>query len=92
MKNIAEIVVIGAGITGSTITYYLAKEGLDVALIEKAGFCAGSSGATQCQIGMHNRFPGWGLDLSLKSIEILKGLADTRMDRKKKRKTNFSWH
>lgn len=76
MKNIAEIVVIGAGITGSTITYYLAKEGLDVALIEKAGFCAGSSGATQCQIGMHNRFPGWGLDLSFKSIEILKGLAD----------------
>lgn len=76
MKNKAEVVVIGAGIIGSTITYYLAKEGLDVVLVEKAGFCAGSSGATHCQIGMHNRFPGWELDLSFKSIEILKGLAN----------------
>lgn len=76
MKNIAEIVVIGAGVTGSTIAYYLAKEGLDVVLVEKDGFCAGSSGATQCQIGMHNRVDGLDLDLSFKSIEILKGLAN----------------
>lgn len=76
MKNTAEIVVIGAGIIGSTITYYLAKEGMDVVLVEQAGFCAGSSGATHCQIGMHNRFPGWGLDFSFKSIEILKDLSN----------------
>jgi len=74
MKNKAEIVVIGGGIIGSAITYYLVNEGINVVLIERAGFCAGSSGATHCQIGMHNRFSGWELDLSFKSIEILKDL------------------
>lgn len=76
MRSNAEYVVIGAGIIGSTITYYLAKEGVNVVLLDKDGFCRGSSGATQSQIGMHNRLPGWNLDLSLKSIEILKELSE----------------
>ncbi len=75
MRNKAEIIVIGGGIIGSAITFFLANEGLNVVLVEKDGFCAGSSSATHCQIGMHNRFPGWELDLSSKSIEILRNLA-----------------
>ena len=75
MKNSAEYVVIGAGIIGSTIAYYLTKEGINVSLLDQAGFCAGSSGATHTQIAMHTRLPGWNLDLSLKSIEILEELS-----------------
>lgn len=75
MRNSADYVVIGAGIIGCAITYYLIREGFTVCLLERAGFCAGSSSSTHTQVAIHNRFPGWDLVLSFKSIEILKNLS-----------------
>ena len=44
MKDFVEIAVIGGGVIGTAITYYLAKAGLDVSLIERSGIAAGTSG------------------------------------------------
>jgi len=76
MRRSAEYVVIGAGIIGSVITYFLAREGADVALLDRGGVCAGSSGATHTQIGMHNRMPGLGLELTLATIDLFHRLDD----------------
>ncbi len=40
-------------------------------LLDRSGAASGSSGATHTQIGIHNRMPGLGLDLTLASMAIL---------------------
>ena len=48
MNKTADVVVIGAGVIGCSIAYYLAKKGVKVIIIEKeAGLCFGASGANQ---------------------------------------------
>jgi len=46
LNKIAEAVVIGGGVIGCSIAYYLAKKGAKVIVIEKKeGLCFGASGA-----------------------------------------------
>lgn len=45
MKEHVEVVVVGGGVTGCSITYYLAKEGVRVSLIERGELSSGCSGA-----------------------------------------------
>ncbi len=45
-NKIADVVVIGAGVIGCSVAYYLAKKGIKVIVIEKKeGLCFGASGA-----------------------------------------------
>jgi len=43
MAEKADVVVIGAGVVGCSIAYYLAREGIDVALLERESIGSGSS-------------------------------------------------
>ena len=43
----ADVVVVGGGLTGSAISYYLAKAGVRVVLLEKGDLCSEASGANQ---------------------------------------------
>lgn len=45
-----EVCVIGGGLTGVTTAYYLAKQGLDVVLLEKSKICEHASGNTTAKI------------------------------------------
>ena len=46
LNRTAEVIVIGAGIIGCSVAYYLAKKGLKVIVIEQnQGFCFGASGS-----------------------------------------------
>ena len=50
-KNIkAEVCVIGAGLTGLTTAYYLAKAGKQVVVVEKDEICERTSGNTTGKI------------------------------------------
>ncbi len=53
MMNTADVVVIGAGITGSSSAFQLAQRGLQVALVEKRFLAAGSSGKSSAIIRQH---------------------------------------
>lgn len=44
MKNSAEVVIIGGGVIGCSIAYNLAKEGVDVVVIERNYLASGASG------------------------------------------------
>lgn len=46
MKSKADIVVIGAGIMGSSLTYFLSKMGREVVVLERDEICSGTSSST----------------------------------------------
>lgn len=46
----AEVVVVGAGITGLTTALLLAQRGMSVAVLEGAGVCAGTTGYTTAKV------------------------------------------
>ena len=50
MLDSADVVVIGGGIIGNSITYYLAQSGVDVALVEQGDLVSGTS--SHCNAGV----------------------------------------
>ena len=53
MISSADVVVIGAGITGTSAAFHLAQRGLKVALVEKRFIAAGSTGKSSAIIRQH---------------------------------------
>ncbi|MCX8453665.1 FAD-binding oxidoreductase [Paenarthrobacter ureafaciens] len=66
MKS-ADAVVIGAGVSGSSIAFRLAQLGLKVVLVDKNGPGAGASGACDKAIFMQSKRPGLHMELALAS-------------------------
>ncbi len=76
MNKIAEAVVIGGGVIGCSIAYYLAKKGAKVIVIEKkAGLCFGASGANNggCPVPP---FKSPVLELVRESLKLYKDLSE----------------
>lgn len=70
MRNSAEVVIIGAGISGCSTAYNLAKKGLkNIVVLEKSYICSGSTG--RCGAGVRMQ---WGTEMNCriakKSIEF----------------------
>jgi len=62
MKNSAEVVIIGAGISGCSIAYNLAKKGVkNIVVVEKNYICSGSTG--RCGAGVRMQ---WGTEMNCK--------------------------
>lgn len=70
-----DAVIIGGGITGLAISYYLSRAGLKVLLAEKEELGAGASGACDDMILLQSKKPGILLSLALKSLELYRQLA-----------------
>ena len=70
-KN-ADVVIIGGGVIGSAIAYYLARRKIDVLLLEKKGIASGSSGACDGAVVMQTKKPGVHLELALESHALLR--------------------
>lgn len=70
-----DVVVVGAGVAGCAVTYYLACLGLRVCLVERGGVASGTTSASAGQISVHGRVPGPSLDLALATIRLLAELA-----------------
>ncbi|MCJ7505289.1 FAD-binding oxidoreductase [Candidatus Bathyarchaeota archaeon] len=71
-----EIAVIGGGVIGTSIAYYLAKEGKKVALLERDHLASETSGACDGNIFLQTKRPGIGLDLAMKSARMFEGLEE----------------
>jgi len=70
----ADVVVIGGGVIGTSIFYHLAKNKIDVVLLEKNSIASGTSGACEGVIFLQTKKPGIHLEMALKSAEIYKNL------------------
>lgn len=66
----SEIVVIGGGVIGCAIAYYLAKEGRKVLLVEKDDIACEASGANTGSINVQSRTPGLERQLGWSSAEM----------------------
>ncbi len=72
----AEVVVVGGGVVGSSITYQLAKRGVRVALVERSGLGSGTSSACAMGIQMQTKTPGPKLRLAQESLSLHRTLED----------------
>jgi Glycine/D-amino acid oxidases (deaminating) len=72
----ADVAVIGGGAIGTAITYYLAKQGADVVLVDRGDVCSGTSGACDKAVSMQTKNPGLPLELALESLKLYRTLAD----------------
>lgn len=76
MRNKAEVVIIGGGITGCALAYYLAKKGLkDVVLVERNFLASGATGRGGA--GIRQQFhtkPN--IRLAQESVRIFEGLTE----------------
>ena len=76
MSNKYDVIVIGGGIIGSSVTYYLTKLGNKVLQIEKEDITRGSAGATDGVVGYHTKKPGVQMDLAVQSIKMFDTLEE----------------
>ena len=69
-----DVVVIGAGVIGSSIAYHLARRKIPVVLVDKADLAAGSSGACDGLVFLQSKKPGIHLELALRSRRLFDDL------------------
>jgi glycine/D-amino acid oxidase-like deaminating enzyme len=71
-----DLVVIGAGMTGAACTWYAARAGLRVAVLDRGAVAGGTTGAGEGNLLVSDKEPGPELDLALLSTRLWRELAD----------------
>lgn len=66
-----EVAVIGGGIVGSSVAYYLAEVGIDTVLIEKNDIASGTSSRCDGNVTIVDKDPGFDSEMSLVSQELM---------------------
>lgn len=75
-QNHTEVAIIGGGIIGCAIAYYVAKSGVDCLLIEKSDIASGTSSRCDGNVTIVDKDPGFDSLMSLKSQELTVDLND----------------
>lgn len=76
MSQTANVVVIGGGIIGTAITYYLTKKGVkNVVLVERRGIGEESSSACDSGVMIHTKAPGIMQQIQQKSNRLYENLS-----------------
>ena len=71
-----DVVVVGAGIVGAACTYFLARAGLTVAVVERGTVASGTTGAGEGNILISDKAPGPELELAQLSQRLWRQLGD----------------
>lgn len=71
-----DVLIVGGGVIGCAVAYELAKDGLRVTLLERAGLCAGASGANGALIWPQAMHRGAALDLTLACARLFPTLGE----------------
>ena len=70
----ADVVVVGGGVIGTAITYFLARDGVDVCLLERYDIAAGTSSAAAAAALLQTKTSPKKLALARKSLDLLDDL------------------
>jgi len=71
-----EAVIIGGGVIGSSIAYYLTKKRIKIILLEKDGIASGTSSACEGLVFLQSKKPGVHLKLALESSKKFSNLKE----------------
>jgi glycine/D-amino acid oxidase-like deaminating enzyme len=71
-----DVVVIGGGVIGTSVAYYLARLGVRATLLERGDIAAGSSGACDGLVLLQSKRPGIHLRLAMESINLFDRLVE----------------
>ena len=71
----ADIVIIGAGVIGAAVAYYLGKEKIRAVVLEKAQVGSGSSGACEGLLLLQSKKPGTHLEMAVESLRRFQTLS-----------------
>lgn len=74
MNKNADVIIIGAGIIGAAIGYYLAVKGKKVIILEKSDLAAGATGSCDQFVVLQSKIPGIHLEIALESANLYKQL------------------
>src|SRR5690625_2052612 len=72
-----EVAIIGGGIVGCCVAYYLAESGLDCIIIEKNDIASGTSSRCDGNVTIVDKDPGFDSQMSLVSQELMNDLVET---------------
>ena len=75
-KKRCDVIVVGGGIIGSAICYYLTRAGVDTILLDRGGIGAGTSGSCDGFMFLQTKKPGLSLEIAMKSVEMYEGLSE----------------
>lgn len=70
-----DVVVVGSGVIGAACAYFLARSGMQVALVERGDVASGSSGGCDGNIMAQDHQPGYDTSLTMASNLIFQKLA-----------------
>ncbi|MER9979899.1 FAD-binding oxidoreductase [Mesorhizobium sp. M0103] len=70
-----KIVIIGAGIVGISIAYFLAREGISATIIDAEGPSAGATGASDGAVSVASKQPGLMMSLAQKARALYEQMA-----------------
>lgn len=76
MTRTAEALIIGGGVIGSAVFYYLSKAGVRATLVERGDICSGTSGACDGNILSIDKEPGYDSQLAFESQRLLSELIE----------------
>ncbi len=75
-KKYTDILVIGGGVIGASICYYLSKNGVSTILADKSEISSGASGACDGMISIQSKKDSDLISLSLESLKLFEGLSN----------------
>src|SRR6056297_2068848 len=75
MSKRSDVVIIGGGVNGCAIAYYLSKLGIDVTVFERKYLSSGATGS--CGAGIRQQWSTKeNTELAIQSVRMFEGLSD----------------
>ncbi|MEU3372781.1 FAD-dependent oxidoreductase [Streptomyces sp. NPDC006660] len=74
--DVADVIVVGAGVVGAACAYYAARAGLRVTVLDRGPVAGGTTGAGEGNLLVSDKEPGPELELALLSTQLWQELAE----------------
>ncbi|MBO0655671.1 FAD-binding oxidoreductase [Streptomyces triculaminicus] len=75
-SDVADVIVVGAGVVGAACAYYAARSGLSVTVVDRGPVAGGTTGAGEGNLLVSDKGPGPELELALLSTRLWREMED----------------